>query len=172
MRALLTAAVVLAVGLGLCSVALAEDWSAEVYASPGAPGSNSWTYAVHNTSAAPYYGLWVFTIEVDQLCTVSSTVTPHGWSVDTLSEPHYITWMYQTGDVAAGAGFSGFEATFSLAPQSQAYTALFCDDLNFTCPYTEGLVTVIAAPEPAGMLILATGCGPLIALALRRKVRR
>lgn len=169
MRALLTAAVVLAVGLGLCSAAWTEAWSAEVYACPGAPSSNSWTYMVRNTSSASYYSLWVFTIEVDNLCGVSSTVTPDGWSVDTISEPHFITWMYQMGDVPAGGAFSGFQATFTSAPQSQTYTALFDDDLNFTCPYTEGQVTVAAVPEPASLLVLLTGFGPLAALALRRR---
>ena len=172
MRALLTAAVVLAVGLGLCSAAWTEAWSAEVYAYPGAPGSNSWTYTVRNTSAASYYSLWVFTIEVDDLCGVSSTVAPDGWSVDTISEPHFITWMYQTGDIPAGEGFFGFEATYTSAPRSQAYTALFDDYLNFTCPYTEGQVIVAAVPEPASLLTLLIGCGPLGALTLRRRGRR
>ena len=173
MRALLTAAVVLAVGLGLCSAAWTNAWNCEVYAAPGAPGSNTWTYTVRNTSTASYYSLWVFTIEVDDLCNVSSTVTPSGWSVDTISEPHFITWMYQTGAVPAGEGCAGFSATFTSAPQSQAYTALFNDDLYFTCPYTEGQVTVAATtPEPAGALVLLSGCGPVVAFMLRRRSRR
>ncbi len=170
MRALLTAAVVLAVGLGLCSAALAEAWSAEVYASPGLPGTNSWTYTVRNTSSASYYSLWVFTIEVDEACEVLSTVTPEGWSVDT-SEPHFITWMHLTDAVPAGSQLEGFEAVFSAEPKSQAFTALFYDDLYFTCPYVEGLVTVGAVPEPTSALVLLTGCGPLAALLWRRRVR-
>ncbi len=171
MRALLTAAVVLAVGLGLCSAALAEAWSAEVYAYPGSPGSNSWTYTVRNTSSSPYYSLWVFSIEVDGDCDVSSTVTPDGWSVDSINQPHFITWMYQTDAVAAGAQFSGFEAVFSSAPTSQEYIALFYDDLNFTCPTADGPVTVAATPEPAGLLVVLGGCGPLLALARKRGVK-
>lgn len=172
MRALLTAAVVLAIGLGLCSGAWTDAWSAGVTGTPGAPGSNSWTYAVRNTSTASYYSLWVFTIEVDDVCGVSSTVTPDGWSVDTDSEPHFITWMYQTGELAAGKEVTGFQATFTSEPRSQAYTALFNDSLNFTCPYTEGPVTLVGAvPEPGSLLVLLTGCGPLAALALRRKLR-
>lgn len=172
MRALLTAAVVLAVGLGLCSATLAEAWNAEVHGLPGLPGSNSWSYTVRNTSTEYQYLLWVFAIEVDDLCDVVSTTTPAGWSVDTESQPHFITWMYQSGEVAPGEQCSGFEATFTTAPLFQTYTALFSDDLNFTCPNTEGPVTVAAAPEPAGLLVLLTGCGPLAALAFRRRTGR
>lgn len=171
MRALFTAAVVLAIGLALCSVALADDWSAEVSATQGT-GPNSWTYTVRNTSTQPYYSLWVFTIEIDDACTVLDTATPDGWSVDTISQPHFITWMYQDGAVSAGAGVSGFEATFSTAPQSQEYTALFYDDEYSTCPYTEGLVTMTAAPEPGSILVLLTGCGPLAVIALKRRRRQ
>lgn len=172
MRALLTAAIVLAVGLGLCSVAWAEAYGAEVCGSPGTPGSNTWTYTVRNTSAGSYYSLWYFTIEVDDLCSVSSTVTPDGWSADTKSYPHLITWMYQTGLVPAGGEVPGFTATFTSAPTSQIFTAQLYDDVNQTSPYLEGPVTIAAnTPEPASMLVMLTGFSPLAALALRRRGR-
>lgn len=171
MRALLTAAIVLAVGLGMCSMIQAEPYSARVEGTIIGPGSNGWTYAVFNTSTSSDYDLWVFTIEVDEGCDVFGTVTPPEWSVDTTGAPHFITWMYQTAVLPTRQSFYGFQAVFTSTPQTQYFTALFNNNVDQTCPYLEGGVTVTASPEPAGALVLLTGLGPFAALALRRRGR-
>lgn len=171
MRALLTAVIVLAVGLGMCPVIHAESYGASVEASQVGPDAHTWTYTVYNTSTLDAYVLWVFTIEVDDLCDIYNTVTPTGWSADTTSAPHFITWMYQTDTLPAGGSCAGFQATFTTVPQKQEFTALLINNDDQTCPYIEGNVTILAHPEPAGLLVLATGLGPLFAFRLRRRGR-
>ena len=70
MRALLAAAIALAVGLGMCSMVHADAYDAKVEAA-GSSDSHTWTYTVCNTSASSDYVLWVFMIEVDGQSSIS-----------------------------------------------------------------------------------------------------
>lgn len=175
MRALLTAALVLVVGLGIFSAASAARYDAEVTATKSTTAANTWIYTVRNAGTEPFFVLQVFNIQVDDQTDVLSTVTPGGWSVDTESQPHFITWTFDTsgtdgtGGLQAGVAQAGFQATFSGTPVAQEYSVSLYNGQSGECPSLDGTVST---PEPGGMALLLTGFAPLAALALRRRIRR
>jgi hypothetical protein len=167
MRALLMAAVILAVGVGICSASWADlPYSAQIVAAKSATSPNTWVYTVRNTSTSSDYVLWLFGIEVDELNDVATTVTPSGWSADTDSQPHFITWMYYAGELEAGGAQSGFQAVYSGPPAFQNFTALFDNAATGEVPSIDGIVQT---PEPATAVILLTGLAPIAGIALRRR---
>ena len=168
MRALPTAALILVAWMGVCAAVSADlPYGADIFAAKSTTNPHTWIYTVHNTSTAPQYVLWVFGIEVDDQTDVLSTLTPAGWSVDTESQPHFITWMYLSGELEAGGSRTGFEAAFTGAPTFQSFTALFNNDETGEAPVVDGIVR--AAPEPSGAAILLTGLVPIAAAVLRRR---
>ena len=168
MRALPTAALILVIGLGVCAGASAAlPYGAEILAAKSTTIPNTWIYTVHNTSTAPQFVLWVFGIEVDEETNVLGTATPAGWSVDDESDPHFITWMYWSGELEAGGSRTGFEATFTGTPAFQSFTALFNNNDTGEAPVVDGVVT--PTPEPAGALVLLTGLAPFAAATIRRR---
>lgn len=169
MRALPTAALMLATGLGICSAVCASlPYSAQIIGTKTTTSPNTWIYTVHNTSTSPDYVLWLFGIEVDDQSDVTDTVTPPGWSADDESQPHFITWMYYAGELEAGGIMSGFQAQFTSPPTFQGFTAMFNNAETGEAPCIDGMVQT---PEPAGAAILLTGLAPIAGLALRRRRR-
>lgn len=167
MRALLMAAAILAVGVGACSVLLADlPYSADIVAVRSVDSPNTWVYTVRNTSTSSDYVLWLFGIEVDEPNDVASTVTPSGWSADSESQPHFVTWMYSAGEVEAGGIQSGFQAEYSGPPSFQKFTAMFNNAATGEAPCIDGIVQI---PEPATAAILLTGFAPIAGIALRRR---
>jgi len=171
MRAFPTAALILVAGLGVCAgVSAGVPYGAEILAAKSTTSPNTWIYTVHNTSTVPQYVLWVFGIEVDDQVEVLSTVTPAGWSVDAESDPHFITWMYLSGELEAGGSRTGFEARFTGTPASQTFTAMFSNNETGEAPVVDGVVR--GMPEPMGVLVLLAGLTPIAAAALRRRKTR
>ncbi len=167
MRALPTAALILAIGLGVCAGASADlPYGAEIVAAKSTTTPDTWVYTVRNTSTGPQYVLWVFGIEVDEETNVLGTVTPAAWSVDDESDPHFMTWMYLTGELEAGGSQTGFEATFTCTPAFQSFTAMFNNNDTGEAPVVDGDVIL---PEPTGALVLLTGLAPVAAVAIRRR---
>lgn len=119
-----------------------------------------------NTSTTSDYVLWLFGIEVDEQNDVASTVTPAGWSADTDSQPHFIAWMYNAGELEAGGIRSGFEAQFSGSPAFQRFTAMFNNADTGEAPCIDGIVQT---PEPSGAVILLAGLAPVAGFAFRRR---
>ncbi len=168
MRALQTVALILIIGLGVCAAANADlPYGAEIFAANSTTNPNTWIYTVHNTSTAPQYVMWVFGIEVDEQTNVLSTVTPSRWSVDDESDPHFITWMYLSGELEPGDSCTGFTATFTGTPAFQNFTAMFNNSETGASPCIEGIVNTV--PEPAGIAVLLTGLTPIAAAAVRRR---
>lgn len=168
MRALPTAALILVVGLGVCAGASADlPYGAEVLAAKSTTIPNTWVYTVYNTSTAPQYVLWIFGIEVDEDTNVLSTLTPAGWIVDDQSDPHFITWMYLSGELGAGDSQTGFAATFTGTPAFQSFTAMFNNNETGEAPVVDGPVRPV--PEPTGALVLVTGLAPVVAAVARRR---
>lgn len=169
MRALLTAALLLVIGLSVFSVACAdEQYSAEVTAVKSTAVPNTWIYTVRNTSSSSQYALWLFGIEVDQQTDAVNAITPGGWSADTESQEHLVQWVYLTGSLAVGAQKGGFQATFSGSPSFQRFTAQFDNAVTGEVPEAHG---VVSTPEPAGIAVLLTGLAPFVGFALRRRSR-
>jgi len=169
MRAWLMAALIMIAGLGICSAVCASlPYDADVTAVKSTTIPNTWIYTMHNTSASQEYTLWLIGLEVDEQTEVLNTVTPVGWSVDTDSQPHFITWMYYAGEIEAGGTQTGFQAQFTCAPAFQNFTALMSNNETGEAPTVDGIVTL---PEPAGIAILLTGLAPLVAFTLRRRPR-
>jgi len=171
MRALTTAALILVAGLGVCAAVGADlPYGAEILAAKSTTIPHTWIYTVHNTSTAPQYVLWVFGIEVDDQVDVLSTLTPAGGSVDDESQPHFITWMYLSGELEAGGYRTGFAATFSGAPAYQTFTAMFNNNDTGEAPVVDGVVR--AMPEPTGALALLAGLASIASAALKRRRTR
>lgn len=169
MRAWLTAALILVAGLGICTAGVASlPYSVDVSATKSTTIPNTWIYTVCNTSPSPQYVLWLVGIEVDDGTDVLKTVTPAGWTADTESQPHFITWMYQSGELGSGEMRTGFTAQFNGTPAFQNFTALMNNSETGEAPCLDGVVSV---PEPAGAAVLLTGLSPLTAFALRRRFR-
>ena len=169
MRAWLKAAVILVLGLGICSAVCASlPYSADITAIKSTTIPNTWIYTISNTSTSPQYVLWLVGIEVDEETDVLNTVTPVGWSVDIESQPHFITWIYQSGELEAGDVQGGFTASFSCTPAFQSFTALMNNAETGEAPCVDGNVLT---PEPTGAAILLAGLAPMAAFALRRRPR-
>lgn len=170
MRALPTAALILVVGLGVCAGASADlPYGAEILAAKSITIPNTWIYTVRNTSTSQNFVLWIFGIEIDEDTEVLSTVTPAGWSVDDQSDPHFITWLYLTGELEAGESQTGFAATFTRTPLFQSFTAMFANNETGEAPVVEGIVRPV--PEPASAVVLLAGLAPTAAAARRRRTR-
>lgn len=167
MRALLTAALVLLIGLTALSIVCADvPYSAQVTAVQSAETPYTWTYTIQNTSTQSQYKLWAFGIEVDDQTDPVYTIAPRGWSVNTDQE-HLVLWVYSS-ELSSGTQKTGFMATFSGLPAFQRFTAQFDNSLTGEVPEYHG---VVSAPEPAGAAVLLTGLAPFIGYALRRKSR-
>lgn len=174
MRALLTAAVLLAVLCGItttawCQLSGAQPYSALVVGSRTAGiASVSWSYNVTNTSSSDVYALWLIAIEVDDASDVLAVASPDGWVADHTSQAHFITWINFVGDIRAGESQGGFQATFSAEPTSQSYSAMFDNIENpGETPVDFGIVIV---PEPASAAVLIVGLTSLIPFLSRRRL--
>lgn len=170
MRALLTAALLLIIGLGIWSTACADlPYGAQVVAVQSTSAPYTWTYTVRNTSILPQFTLWGFAIEVDKQTDPLNIVTPGGWIVNTDQE-HLVTWMYMSGELQPGSKKAGFQATFGGSPAFQRFTAMFDNAETGESPSTIGMVET-SLPEPAGAAVLLTGFAPFVGYALRRRSR-
>lgn len=168
MRALLTAALVLIIGLGVLSVVCADvPYSAQVTAVQSTL-PNTWTYTVQNTSSVNQYKLWAFGIEVDEGSAPLTTSQPVGWTPN-FDQENLVLWIYAS-ELGVGIQKSGFQATFSAPPAFQRFTAQFDNSYTGEVPEYHGIVSG-TTPEPAGVAVLLTGLAPFVGLAFRRKLR-
>ncbi|MCE5198693.1 MAG: PEP-CTERM sorting domain-containing protein [Armatimonadota bacterium] len=125
-------------------------------------GSCVWQYTLLNSSIDPSYTVWLLGISVNEEASAISAPEFEGWVSDVETDPHFITWMYGTGELAAGESENRFIVEFDTEPVTQSWTVLF----NYTTP--EGnvemasevgdvQVQVTETPEPGSIAALALG---------------
>ncbi|MCL5104663.1 MAG: hypothetical protein M1133_11210 [Armatimonadetes bacterium] len=172
MRALLVAVVVVVVAsistVAWCQLPGEQPYNAQVWGSPlKVAGPEAWSYTVTNTSTSLNYTVWLVSIEVDEGAEINNVYTPVGWAAD-WSEPHFITLISTSTDLAAGQSKSGFVAEYSSRPVYQNWSAMFNNIADpFESPTTGGSV-LTNLPEPGSLAVLIVGLGFAAGLARRR----
>ena len=150
-----------------CLAASAQPYSALVSGQQvGIAGSTTWEYSLTNTSSSSSYTVWLLAIELDEATEITGVTSPQGWWCD-WTIPHFISWMYVTGELPAGATQTGFQAQLSDAPEFQSWTVMFNNIDTGESPSECGIVSA-AVPEPTSIMTLFMGIAGLAGLIKRK----
>ncbi|MCE5315231.1 MAG: PEP-CTERM sorting domain-containing protein [Armatimonadota bacterium] len=155
MRAFLIAAILVACCIPAWCV---QEYSALVVGAPvDIANPTSWIYTLTNTSSSSSFTVWLLAIEIDEGTDVTNIHSPSGWSCD-WSVPHFINWMYVSGELPAGESLSGFQADYSREPELQSWTVMFNNTDNpGETPTDFGTVSLLSVPEPSSIVALLVG---------------
>ncbi|MHB9036534.1 MAG: PEP-CTERM sorting domain-containing protein [Armatimonadota bacterium] len=171
MRAFIIAAILIACCTqAWCLEANAQPYSALVLGEPlNVAGPSIWDYTLTNTSPNTSYTVWLLAIEIDEATEVVNINSPRGWACD-WSVPHFISWMYVTGELSTAQSQIGFQAEFSQVPEYQTWTVMFNNTDNPGESPTDFGTVATSLPEPSSVVALMLGVTALAGLKNRKRL--